>query len=62
MVTGPVLPAIRLTIWLLQIPLVLAMPSVAAAVTYLTILSIAAGVESALTDFVEAWKFVAEEA
>jgi hypothetical protein len=28
----------------------------------LTILSIAAGIESALTDVVEGWKFVAEEA
>jgi len=60
-VTGPVFPAIRLVIWTLQIPLVLARPSVASLVTYLTILSIAAGIESALTDFVEAWKFVAED-
>jgi hypothetical protein len=27
---------------------------------YMTILSIAAGIESALTDVVEGWKFVAE--
>jgi len=47
-------------VWVLQIPLVVAMPTIAAAVMYVTILSIAAGIESALTDWVEAWKFVAE--
>jgi hypothetical protein len=48
-----------LLIWMLQIPLVVAKPSIAAAVMYVTILSIAAGIESALTDVVEGWKFVA---
>jgi hypothetical protein len=52
-----VCPAIRLLIWTLQIPLVIAMPNVAAAVMYVTILSIAAGIESALTDWIEALKF-----
>lgn len=61
-VTGPLFPAVRLAIWMLQIPLVVAMPSVAAAVMYVTILSIAAGVESSLTDYVEALKFQEDEA
>lgn len=60
-VTGPAFPAFRLLIWTLQIPLVVAMPNIAAAVMYVTILSIAAGIESALTDVVEGWKWVAEE-
>ena len=60
-VTGPVFPAIRLVVWTLQIPLVVAIPSIAAAVIYVTILLIAAGVESAFTDWVEALKFQQEE-
>ena len=46
---------------MLQIPLVVAKPSIAAAVMYVTILSIAAGVELALTDWIEALKFKDEK-
>ena len=58
--TGPMFPAVRLIVWTLQIPLVVALTNVAAAVMYVTILSIAAGIESPLTDSVEGWKLVAK--
>lgn len=59
-VTGPTFHAVRLAVWTLQIPLVLIRPTLATLVMYVTVLSIAAGIESSLTDVVEGWKFVAE--
>ncbi len=60
-VTGPRFPLVRLAIWAMQIPLIVMMPTIAAAVMYVTILSIAAGIESSLTDWVEALKFRQDE-
>lgn len=59
-VTGPWFHGIRLVAWTAQIPVVIARPTLAQLVMYVTILSIAAGIESAFTDWVEGWKFVAE--
>lgn len=60
-VTGPYFGGARVVVWLGQIPLVMIQPDLASKVMYVTILSIAANVESAITDWIEGWKFVAEE-
>jgi hypothetical protein len=59
--TGPRFHGCRLIVWIAQLPVVVARPTLAQLVMYVTILSIAAGIESALTDWVEGWKFVAED-
>lgn len=60
-VTGPRWPGVRLLIWIAQIPIVALRPTLADKIMYVVQLSIAAGIESAMTDWVEAWKFVEEE-
>jgi hypothetical protein len=60
LVTGPKFPSIRALVWTVQIPLAVATP-LKESVVYLVFLSLAALVESALTDVIEGWKFVQED-
>jgi hypothetical protein len=60
LVTGPRFPSIRALVWAVQIPLAIATP-LKESVVYLVFLSLAALVESALTDAIEGWKFVKED-
>ena len=59
-VTGPWFGGVRLLAWLVQIPIAVATP-LKQSVVYLVFLSLAALVESALTDMVEGWKFKQEQ-
>lgn len=59
-VTGPRFPTIRLLFWVAQMPPALIFTWLSSSVRYVTILSLAALIESAGTDVVEAWKFTEE--
>jgi hypothetical protein len=59
-VTGPRFPTIRLLFWTAQIPPALAFTWLSTSVRYVVFLSLAALIESAGTDVVEAWKFSEE--
>ncbi len=59
-VVGPVFPSVRLAIWAVQVPPAIVMSALNSSVSYLVFLSLAALIESALTDVVEAWKFEEE--
>jgi hypothetical protein len=58
-VTGPRFGAYRLAAWVVQIPIAIT-TSLQSSVAYLVFLSLAALVESALTDVIEGWKFTEE--
>lgn len=60
-VTGPRFPLVRLVFWLSQAPPAVIYTWLAESVRYLVVLSLAALIESALTDVVEAWKFTEEQ-
>lgn len=59
-VTGPRFPTVRLLFWVAQIPPAVLVTWLSTSVRYLVALSLAALIESAGTDVVEAWKFSEE--
>ena len=59
-VVGPKFPTVRLVIWAVQVPPAIVYTALAQSVTYVVFLSLAALIESSLTDVVEAWKFEEE--
>lgn len=59
--TGPWFPGVRLLAWCLLVPAVMIWAWLKESVTFLVIISIAAGIESALTDVIDGAKHVVEE-
>lgn len=59
-VTGPKFALHRLCFWAVQIPPAVALSWLNQSVKYLVFLSLAALIESALTDMIEGWKYTSE--